>query len=656
MITILTMTYQTLEKAWRGESGEGREVFLFQEGTKFTCMSTGLIGVVIVFLHFALRFGVLARGSFALQVGISLAGCILVCHTASNSAALHPLLALPRLKTRSFRDDNHQLAPGSSTAEPFWVPYDDDYTPEKRAKFSKVKTELLRQAATAVGHFGEASQQFMNLESINKLYTAGTAGPQYPLPAILNGDEGEWGTDATFGRQRIDGINPAFIEAINRLPEDSHISTSLLQPALMDGVGLQERLRQGKIFMIDYTPALLQFTQRINAQTGPHARFQYAPRCLLYLNKELRLLPIAIELMLSKDNHSSGQVYTPLDSQTEWMLAKSHFLAADFTIHELYSNFIRCYACTEPYIISARRNLSTAHPVFQLLIPHFRNILRANAVARQALINPGGILESILTPGRCIEDISMSLYSKLWRFKTEGLPADLVKRKMATVREGANWRAGEVDLVLEDYPYAANGLQMWKSLHKWVSTYLSIHYIDPSEIYKDHELQIWWEEIKHKGHPDLLSFNITDEENMWPPLNSVEDLTYILVTMIWVASGHRAAVTFQKYNNIGYMPNMPSCMVAQMPTPPITTPSPSTVNETVFLQSLPSPIVTTQAMSIARLWPLLGWDDKNDVLQNELWLPNSKVKRMYCQFLEDVNASWKRLSGETSLVHSSFPC
>lgn len=550
---------------------------------------------------------------------------------------------------------NQQSTPGSSAAEPFWVPHDDDYTPEKKARFSHLKKELLCQAATAIKHFGGAYGQFTDLKSIQKLYTAGPYGPHYPLPGILNGDQSEWSTDSTFGRQCIDGINPTFIEAINRLPTGSNITGLLVQPALLDGARLQDRLRQGRIFMIDHTAALFQFVPRINGQPGPHARFQYAPRCLLYLNKELKLVPVAIELISSSDIHNAGQVYTPLDSRTEWLLAKSHFLGADFTIHELYSNFTRCYACTEPYIISSRRNLSTAHPVFQLLMPHFRNILRANAVARQALINPGGLLETILTPGSCIGDISMSLYSNLWRFKTEGLPADLIKRKMATVRKDANWRAGEIDLVLEDYPYAINGLQMWKALHEWVSTYLSLHYSDALDIYRDHELQIWWEEIKSKGHPDLVNCGIAEETNVWPPLNSIQDLTYILVTMIWVVSGHRTAITFQKYNNIGYMPNMPCCMAARMPSSPITTSPPDTLDESVFLQSLPSPILTAQAMCVSRLWPLLGWDDKNEGSQGQIWLPNNKIKRKYSQFMEGVNTSWRKLSGDAELVHSSFP-
>lgn len=58
---------------------------------------------------------------------------------------------------------------------------------------------------------------------------------------------------------------------------------------------------------------------------------------------------------------------------------------------------------------------------------------------------------------------------KGWRFKDEGLPADLLKRRIAVKNTD-----GSLKLLLKDYPYAQDGLLIWESIHTWVSEYLKV--------------------------------------------------------------------------------------------------------------------------------------------------------------------------------------
>lgn len=82
----------------------------------------------------------------------------------------------------------------------------------------------------------------------------------------------------------------------------------------------------------------------------------------------------------------------------------------------------------EAYIIATKRQLSQIHPIYKLLHPHMRYTMEINALARQSLINGGGIIEACFTPGKYAMEISSAAYKSMWRFDMEALPADLLRR------------------------------------------------------------------------------------------------------------------------------------------------------------------------------------------------------------------------------------
>ena len=51
-------------------------------------------------------------------------------------------------------------------------------------------------------------------------------------------------------------------------------------------------------------------------------------------------------------------------------------------------------------------------------------------------------------------------------------------------------------LMIQDYPFAVDGLDIWSAIQKWVGKYVSIYYNDNDELVRgDTELQAWWDEI-----------------------------------------------------------------------------------------------------------------------------------------------------------------
>ena len=112
-------------------------------------------------------------------------------------------------------------------------------------------------------------------------------------------------------------------------------------------------------------------------------------------------------------------------------------------------------------------------------------------------------------------------------------------------------------LSIEDYPFASDGLLLWDAIKEWVSDYVNYYYPNPSLITSDQELQEWWTEIRTKGHADKK------DESWWPDLKTPQDLIEIITTIVWVASGHHAAVNFGQHIYGAYFPtiariNMPN--------------------------------------------------------------------------------------------------
>ena len=54
--------------------------------------------------------------------------------------------------------------------------------------------------------------------------------------------------------------------------------------------------------------------------------------------------------------------------------------------------------------------------------------MEINALAREALVNAAGIIETSFSPGKYSMEICSIAYGKEWRFDQEALPANLISR------------------------------------------------------------------------------------------------------------------------------------------------------------------------------------------------------------------------------------
>ncbi|URE37738.1 hypothetical protein MUK42_07613 [Musa troglodytarum] len=427
--------------------------------------------------------------------------------------------------------------PESETRSSFvYVPRDEAFSEVKSATFSSKTLQLALRAAipsiqTAII---DAKLGFPHFTAIDSLFGDGLTLPQrqgvgffrgllprlvnaisggtqellrFDTPAMIERDKFSWLRDEEFARQTLAGVNPYAIELIKEFPlvskldpevygpPESAITEEKIEEEIKGVMTVQEAIENKRLFMLDYHDLLLPYVHKVRELEGTTL---YGSRTIFFLTNDGTLRPLAIELTIppSATGPQWKQVFRPCRDATGawlWRHAKSHVRAHDSCHHELISHWLRTHCCVEPYIIAAHRQLSEMHPIYRLLHPHFRYNMEINALARQALISGGGIIEISFSPLKYSMEISSVAYDQLWRFDMEALPADLIRRGMAV--EDPTAEHG-LRLTVDDYPFANDGLLIWSAIRQWVEDYVSHYYPDPNYITDDYELQRWWDEVR----------------------------------------------------------------------------------------------------------------------------------------------------------------
>ncbi|KAL2337925.1 hypothetical protein Fmac_012371 [Flemingia macrophylla] len=386
---------------------------------------------------------------------------------------------------------------------------------------------------------------------------------QFPPPHVIKVSKSAWMTDDEFAREMVAGVNPGVIRRLDEFPPQSTLDPTLYGDQTstiakeqleinMGGVTVEEAISAQRLFILDYQDAFMPYMTRINSLPSAKA---YATRTILFLKEDGSLKPLAIELSKPHpggDNLGAvSRVVLPASEgvdSTIWLLAKAHVIVNDSGYHQLMSHWLNTHAVMEPFAIATNRHLSVLHPIYKLLYPHYRDTININGLARQSLINADGIIEQSFLPGKYSIEMSSAVY-KNWVFTDQALPADLIKRGLAVEDPSA---PHGLRLVIEDYPYAVDGLEIWDAIKTWVKEYVSLYYPTDASVQQDTELQAFWKEAVEKGHGDLK------EKPWWPKMQTLEELIQSCSIIIWTASALHAAVNFGQYPYGGYILNRPT--------------------------------------------------------------------------------------------------
>ncbi|WRX25636.1 PLAT/LH2 domain - like 7, partial [Theobroma cacao] len=479
--------------------------------------------------------------------------------------------------------------PGTFTT---YVPRDEQYGHLKMSDFIAFNLKALVRNNIPAFEIKFFSNEFNSFKEVDNLYFNGIPLPtealnkltsNIPLPMIkeMFRTDGErllkfpvpqvikdrsrptaWRTDEEFAREMLAGVNPLLICLLREFPPASKLdpeqygnqNSSITKEHIehnLDGLSVEEALRKNKLFILDHHGTVIPYLRKINTTSTK----THASRTLLFLRHDETLKPVAIELSLPNpagDKYGIiSKVYTPAEHGVEgsiWQFAKTFVAVNDCGHHQIISHWLNTHAVLEPFIIATNRQLSVVHPIYKLLHPHFRDTMTINALAREILINAGGIIEETFYPAKYSMLMSSEIY-KSWNFLDQALPNDLKKRGIA--EDDANSLHG-LRLLIEDYPYAVDGLKIWFAIEKWVRDYCSFYYKTDEMVQQDAEVQAWWKELREVGHGDKK------DEPWWPKMQTREELIESCTIIIWIASALHAAVNFGQYAYGGYSPNRPT--------------------------------------------------------------------------------------------------
>ncbi|XP_051475616.1 polyunsaturated fatty acid 5-lipoxygenase isoform X3 [Apus apus] len=104
-----------------------------------------------------------------------------------------------------------------------------------------------------------------------------------------------WKEDFMFGYQFLNGCNPVLIRRCTEIPKKLPVTTDMVECSLERNLTLEEEVKQGNIFIVDY-----ELLDGVDANKTDPCTIQYltAPICLLYKNLENKIVPIAIQLLV----------------------------------------------------------------------------------------------------------------------------------------------------------------------------------------------------------------------------------------------------------------------------------------------------------------------------------------------------------------------
>ena len=377
----------------------------------------------------------------------------------------------------------------------------------------------------------------------------------YPLrriPAVSR----RWTLDEEFARQRLDGINPFMITAIDAIPDHFPVTDDTVRGVLPEGNSLDRLLAEGRLFIADYS-ALADVPLTIGCSLA-------AAIGLFWLDEDARLMPLAVQL--GQNPTEAPVIFTPADPKWVWLTARTFFQEADGNHHEVVAHLARTHLVVEAFWVAACRTLPPQHPLHELLCPHFTGTIAINEEARTVMLAPGGPIDVSMAVG---SEGSFWLineeYAK-WSF-TDWNPRVEMGRRGVLERDR-----------LPGYHYRDDAIALFDVIGSYVRELLEVFYHGDGDVVADEELRAWVGELQADDGGRVKGLPVVKGQ-----MTTFAQLCEMVQLLVYLVSCEHAAVNNGQYDQFGYIPNTPGALFLPAPT------DKSLINEAEFVYFLPMP-------------------------------------------------------------------
>ncbi|XP_062993460.1 hydroperoxide isomerase ALOXE3-like [Elgaria multicarinata webbii] len=374
--------------------------------------------------------------------------------------------------------------------------------------------------------FSNLRESWQSLDDIRKVFW-------FNKNAVSEYVADHWMDDDFFGSQYLNGVNPVIIQKCTKIPENFPVTQEMVAGSLGESTNLQEELKKGNIFIVDYKILKDIPTCELDGEQ----QYIEAPLCLLHLNLKGQMMPVAIQI--SQTPGPENPIFLPSDSQWDWTLAKIWVRLANFHVHEVNTHLLEAHFLGEVYAMATLHQLPMCHPIYKLLIPHTRYIFHINTLARTGLLQAGGLLDKAAATGR------------------DGMLELLARGTQATTYTSLclpdDFKARGVDS-LPNYYYRDDGMKIWTAIEKYVSGIVKFYYRCNKAVKDDPELQAWVHEIFTEAFLSRTSSGAPSS------LETSSELIKFLTMIIFCCSARHAAVNSGQFDFAVWMPNTPSTL------------------------------------------------------------------------------------------------
>lgn len=352
---------------------------------------------------------------------------------------------------------------------------------------------------------------------------------------IARGEFTNFTSDLLFAMERL-STNPYAIRRLHPtadiLPFQIHDETV----TALTGTQVTSLHEDGRLFFVDHS----------YQKDYPRTEGTYVAGCqaYFYLDANLnQLLPLAI-----KTNVGSDLIYTPLDDENDWLLAKAMFNQNDLFHGQIY-HLANSHAVAEIVHQAALRTMSGNHPILALLDRLMYQAYAIRPVGETVLFNEGGFFDqSFAINSDGVRQFATDFYPMAGAFRSNYFEENLRRRGLVNSTYGPE---------LPHFPFYEDGSRMFPVIRRFVQSFMESYYETDAMLALDWEVQAW---IKEASGPAM----VIDFPSA--PLERVGTVVDIITHIAWLGGvSHHVLNSGEPVATSGVLPLHPAALYAPPP-------------------------------------------------------------------------------------------